>query len=187
MKLYHTSRMEIREPDVRHGRSNADFGPGFYLTPDQEFAFRWGTEGFVVNEYELDLTELEVRTFTRTEEWFAYIFHNRRGKDGLRADVVIGPIANDTIFDTLGMISSGFLSSADALKLLRIGPEYTQVALKTDRAASGLKWIRASALPPAGEAERKKEQDAYQKLFAEALEKIMESQEEDPCKASSTP
>jgi hypothetical protein len=34
MKLYHTGRTEIREPDIGHGRKNADSGPGFYLTPD---------------------------------------------------------------------------------------------------------------------------------------------------------
>ena len=43
MKLYHTGREEIREPDIRRGRRNADFGQGFYLTPDREFARRWGS------------------------------------------------------------------------------------------------------------------------------------------------
>ena len=31
----------IRDPDIALGRKNADFGPGFYLTPDIEFARRW--------------------------------------------------------------------------------------------------------------------------------------------------
>ena len=54
MKLYHTGREEIREPDIRRGRRNADFGQGFYLTPDREFARRWAGPDAVVNEYELD-------------------------------------------------------------------------------------------------------------------------------------
>ena len=29
MKLYHTSKTEIRNPDIHHGRKNADFGWGF--------------------------------------------------------------------------------------------------------------------------------------------------------------
>ena len=37
MILYHTSDREIRIPDIHHGRKNADFGWGFYLTPDKEF------------------------------------------------------------------------------------------------------------------------------------------------------
>ena len=41
MRLYHTGAVEIREPDILRGRKNADFGQGFYLTPDMEFARRW--------------------------------------------------------------------------------------------------------------------------------------------------
>ena len=52
MKLYHAGRDEIREPDIYRGRKNADFGQGFYLTPDREFAYRWAYEDYVVNEYD---------------------------------------------------------------------------------------------------------------------------------------
>ena len=38
MKLYHAGKEEIREPDIYLGRKNADFGQGFYLTHDREFA-----------------------------------------------------------------------------------------------------------------------------------------------------
>lgn len=46
----------------------------------------------------------------------------------------MGPIANDTIFDTLGIISSGYLKPDEALSILKIGPEYRQVAIKTEKA-----------------------------------------------------
>ena len=35
-------------------------------------------------------------------------------------------VANDTIFDTFGIISSGFLSPEETLRLLKVGPEYTE-------------------------------------------------------------
>ena len=38
MRLYHTSDRIIREPDLTMGRRNADFGNGFYLAADEEFA-----------------------------------------------------------------------------------------------------------------------------------------------------
>ncbi len=38
MILYHTGDREIVHPDIHHGRKNVDFGWGFYLTPDKEFA-----------------------------------------------------------------------------------------------------------------------------------------------------
>lgn len=32
IRLYHTSNIEVRIPDVRHSREHLDFGRGFYLT-----------------------------------------------------------------------------------------------------------------------------------------------------------
>ena len=173
MKLYHTSNTEIRDPDIYRGRKNADFGQGFYLTTDMEFAYRWAGKDAIVNEYELDEDGLLIYRFERDEDWFNYIFQNRRVRDGLSVDVVIGPIANDTIFETLGIISSGLLSSADAMKILMIGPEFTQVAIKTEKAASQLKWIRSEKITKLDEAYRRAEQEKYDAAFAEVLQEIV--------------
>ena len=174
MRLYHTGRQEIREPDIRRGRKNADFGQGFYLTPDMEFACRWAGADAVVNEYELDTDGLLIHRFRRSEDWFRYIFNNRRASDSLSADLVIGPIANDTIFETLGIIGSGYLKPPDAMKLLMIGPEYTQVAVKTDKAVRQLRWLRSEPLTGTDAALRKAEQAAYDAVFAKVLLEIME-------------
>ncbi|MBR0464424.1 MAG: DUF3990 domain-containing protein [Clostridia bacterium] len=160
LTLYHAGKQEIPRPDVHFGRKNADFGQGFYLTPDREFACRWAGEGAVLNEYELDETGLLIHTFQRDEAWFDYIFNNRRARDGLGADVVAGPVANDTIYDTFGILTSGFLSREEALRLLLIGPEYRQVALKTERAAERLKWVSARRMTRA-------EYERYHELLAE--------------------
>ncbi len=173
MKLYHTGKEEIREPDLRHGRKNADFGQGFYLTPDMDFAYRWAGPDAVVNEYELETEGLRIRRFQRDVEWFQYILQNRRAADSLSADVVAGPIANDTIFDTLGLISSGFLKTGDAMKLLMIGPEYIQVAVKTEKAAKQLRWIRSGRITGLNAETRRAEQEAYDAAFAEAMREIV--------------
>lgn len=73
MKLYHAGKEEIRKPDLYRGRKNADFGQGFYPTPDREFACRWAYKGYMVNEYELDLTGLNVISYSRERAWFDYI------------------------------------------------------------------------------------------------------------------
>ena len=44
MILYHTGFLALPNPDVHYGRKNADFGQGFYLTPEKEFALRWAKE-----------------------------------------------------------------------------------------------------------------------------------------------
>ena len=178
MILYHTGDREIRNPDIHYGRKNADFGWGFYLTPDRDFTCRWARDNAVLNAYELDETGLAVHSFTRSIAWFRYIFDNRRGKDNLAADVVIGPIANDTIFDTLGIMSSGYLKPEYALKLLMIGPEYTQVAVKTEKAAKQLRWIRSERIERMDAEQLKAEQDAYQEQFAMELEAILDAEAE---------
>ena len=174
MRLYHTGAEEIRVPDIHCGRVNSDFGQGFYLTPDREFTYRWAQRGTVINEYELEMEGLTVHSFTRTEDWFSYIFNNRRGRDGLVVDVVVGPIANDTIFETFGIITSGYLEPSEALRLLKIGPEYTQVAIKTKNAADHLRWIGSRVITDMEEhqATLQREIEEYQRKFAEVMEVI---------------
>lgn len=173
MILYHTSDREIVSPDIHHGRKNADFGWGFYLTPDRDFTYRWARKNAIVNIYELDETGLDIHRFSRDISWFQYIINNRKVRDTLAADVIIGPIANDTIFDTLGIMGSGFLNPDDALKLLMIGPEYTQIAIKTEKAAKQLCFIRSEMIEAMNSEQVREEQEIYQKMFAKELESIM--------------
>ena len=179
--LYHAGFKIIKEPDIHYGRKNADFGQGFYATEEEEFAYRWARERkgeqTIVNTYELDTTGLAVHRFNRDSEWFGYIYGNRnRKEDGLAADVIIGPIANDTIYNTFGVITSGFLKPEDAMKLLLIGPEYYQVAIKTEKAAAQLRWLSSKELSRNEIAKYREtvnaEEKEYQELFARELEKI---------------
>ena len=178
MKLYHTSSVVIRDPDIYLGRKNADFGQGFYLTPDLDFARRWAFADIrritnpETNVYELDESGLLLQRLERDEQWYRYIFQNRRSCDEWNADVVIGPIANDTIFDTLGIITSGFLDPSEALKLLMIGPEYVQVAVKTEKAVSQLRWTGSERVERFDEKQLKEEQREYQRQFAEAMSRM---------------
>ena len=41
MKLYHGSTVTVKNPSLRPGRVNTDFGKGFYTTIDYEQAARW--------------------------------------------------------------------------------------------------------------------------------------------------
>jgi len=176
VKLYHTSKVVIQEPDIYYGRKNADFGQGFYLSPNIDFVRKWAESDFYLNEYQLDLEGLDVINLKRDKKWFDYIFQNRRLKDSLDADIIIGPIANDTIFDTFGIITSGFLTSEQALSLLMIGPEYRQVVIKSEKAKLNLKWLKASKF---GDLSKDKEslrleEEKYQEEFAKAMEKFQD-------------
>jgi hypothetical protein len=151
--LYHAGYQQIPEPDIEKGRSNADFGRGFYLSDNGEFAGRWMREmpgkTAYVNSYELDLTGLTVKRLTVDREWLSYITANRRGLADLLADVdvITGPIANDTLYDTMGIFTSGVLSDEESLSLLSVGPSYTQVVIKSRKAAKALKFLGARIIP----------------------------------------
>lgn len=179
MLLYHAGHHRLPEPDIRIGRKNADFGQGFYLSPSDEFAGKWvreqKNERAWVNAYELDLSGLRVRRLRRDEDWFDYIFRNRSGLPDRYGedDVIIGPIANDTIYNTLGIFTSGLLPKEQALSLLQIGPAYEQIAIKTDRARAQLRWFSARELEEDEVAAMRalllREEAEYQQALAEAF------------------
>ena len=178
--LFHASYQVIENPDVHHGRKNADLGQGFYTTDDRVFANRWVRESpgkdIIINHYELDDSDLKVKKFERNKEWFDYIFANRRLKPDSyeEYDLIIGPIANDTIYDTFGIITSGYLTDEEAMKLLMVGPCSYQIVLKTQKAADNLKFIKSEILSQdkiiEGRREYEKENKAYQAEFAKVME-----------------
>ena len=179
LKLYHTSNIELKNPDVNYGRRNADFGGGFYLSDSREFAQKWsGDRKSIVNEYTLDLTGLRVKHFSLDEEWFEYILNNRAGyPDTLSGiDVVIGPVANDTLYDTYGIITSGLVSKEDSLKLLFVGKRYVQFNIKSEKAANNLKWENAIHLSEtdiqAAKSILKKEESEFRESFWKVLKEL---------------
>lgn len=182
MKLYHTGFDVLQKPDIHFGRKNADFGWGFYLSDNRDFSVRWAKQRKEkttrINEYMLDTEGLLVKHFKRDKEWFAYIFANRNNKaDALgQYDVIIGPIANDTLYDIWGITTAGVLSEEQALELLNIGPLYFQVVIKSEKAARKLHWLGAEALEPETIAAARKtvaaEETDYQEKVEEKLTKI---------------
>jgi hypothetical protein len=122
------------------------------MTDDISFAGCWVREkkgaDIVINSYELDETGLKIKRFDRDKEWFKYIFSNRRSRPDELAeyDLIIGPIANDTIYDTMGIMTSGYLTDEEALKLLSVGPCYRQFTIKTEKAVKQLRFVEAKKL-----------------------------------------
>ena len=181
--LYHVGFERIPNPDVRFGRKNADFGQGFYLSNDLAFSTRWARyrrgRTTWLNAYALNLEGLSVRRLNRDAEWVETILNNRSGaKDACAgADVVIGPIANDTLYDVWGLAVNPSLTPEQSLQLLCVGPWYVQYALKTDRAAANLTWVSSRPLSEAeieaGRALVAGEEAGFQTRFAERLSALL--------------
>ena len=72
MKLYHGSIVSVKNPNIRQGRPNTDYGKEFYTTVDFDQAARWarirrdraGSGNAVVSVYEVDDDLLQ-----KKEEW----------------------------------------------------------------------------------------------------------------------
>ena len=87
--------------------------------------------------------------------------------------------SNDTIYDIWGITTSGLLEPADALRILSVGPEYTQTVLKTEKAAARLRFVSARRIPEA-EISRsretvRREEDAYQAAVSEYIRDMTET------------
>lgn len=104
-----------------------------------------------------------------------YIFRNHQNKDDIFSgfDIIIGPIANDTIYDTWGIITSGLLDTDTAMKILLIGNTYNQIVIKTDKALNNLCFISSELLSNEEIEEYrktvKKEEELFQREFVRIL------------------
>ncbi len=114
MKLYHGSNIPIERIDLSKSKVGKDFGCGFYLSDDYDQALRQAKRRtLIANEGEPVVTTFEVadpanfptdikmKVFdSYSEEWANFILLNRRNVERKPVhpyDIVVGPIANDTI------------------------------------------------------------------------------------------
>ncbi len=156
MRLYHGSTVIVRKPSLRPGRSNADFGKGFYTTSNMEQAVRWAhikqerekTLRAVVSVFEFDETlldnpELNVRRFSGADEAWLYFVTDCRKSRKHDYDLVLGPVANDKVFTTVNLFESGVLSAEAAILQLKAYKTYDQVSFHTVRVISTLRFVES--------------------------------------------
>ncbi len=150
MILYHGSFVVVDKPDLTHSRPNVDFGKGFYTTPIYDQAEKWcgrfkrrGKEG-IISSYELDeaaYEELKVLRFDAySEEWLDFILNCRSGQDNTYYDLVIGGVANDKVFNTVELYFDGLIDKKEAINRLRYEKPNLQMAFRTEKALSYLKF-----------------------------------------------
>lgn len=156
MRLYHGSTVIVRKPSIRPGRSNADFGKGFYTTSNMEQAVRWAhikqereeavravVSVYEFNETLLDNPELNVRRFSGADEAWLYFVTDCRKSRKHDYDLVLGPVANDKVFTTVNLFESGVLSAEAAILQLKAYKTYDQVSFHTGRVIGTLKFVEA--------------------------------------------
>lgn len=156
-KLYHGSNVSIDQIDLSLSKRGKDFGQGFYLNanPDQAMAMAIRTTKFM-NEgqptlscFEFDEAKanelgLSIKVFTDySEEWAEFVVMNRKNDSDIPAhkfDIVIGPIADDTVGVQIRRFIMGYLSAASLVEELKFkGDHAVQYFFGTPRAIELLK------------------------------------------------
>ena len=146
MKVYHGSYIKIDKIDLSKSKPNKDFGKGFYVTKFRHHAEEWakiigeknGTEGFV-SEFEFsenDFTKsiCKIKRFDAyDEDWLDFVVANRdkNNETAHDYDIVIGPVADDKVQNTLRLYLKGKISKEKFLKMLTYHEETHQICFCT--------------------------------------------------------
>lgn len=155
MIVYHGSDIVVEKPILIKPKHTLDFGAGFYTTTNKKQAvsfahkvmLRNDSKTKAVSSYEIDLDKME-RTFgvlkfnAPDAEWLDFVFANRQGiYNGKQYDVVVGAVADDTIYRVFSLYEAGLLTKEETLERLKIRKLYDQVTFCTEKALSQLKYI----------------------------------------------
>lgn len=158
MILYHGSNTEIEDIQLEKCRPFKDFGKGFYATDLLEQAERMaqrtarlfgGTPCVSCFEFSLEkaiLQGLSIKVFERPdEEWAKFLMANRDVKVPQPAheyDIVVGPVANDTIARLIRLYSEEMITPEQLLKELTFAKTTSQYFFHTDKAIKMLWKIK---------------------------------------------
>ena len=150
MKVYHGSSLVVAKPDLSKSKVRIDFGSGFYVTTFREQAEKWSrrkalrkrTRAFV-SEFELNeslLPELKVKRFAEADiEWLDFVVSCRRGTDlGSNYDVIIGPVADDAVYEAVNMYLTGLWDANRTIEEVRYYKSNDQIVIKTADAVDKL-------------------------------------------------
>lgn len=153
MIVYHGSSEIVTLPDLEHGRKDIDFGLGFYLTKDKRMAEKWasGKDPSMNNVYELSLDGLNVVNLGLSRQWLEFVSYNRgyskdKQFDISGIDVIVGPVADDKMFETINAYLKGDLSTERTIQYLNIAGYSDQIVLKTDKAIQNLTYIKSKEI-----------------------------------------
>ncbi|WP_194191404.1 DUF3990 domain-containing protein [Clostridium chrysemydis] len=157
--IYHGSENIIKCPNHNGGRHFSDFGNGFYATTNIEMAKSWATRKrdrkAIINKYIFETEGLKSLTFDLDINWILFIAFNRgliendkvnnklkdKYHDLKNYDIIIGPTADDRMFDTLNMFFENTITLEHCLQSLNSMDLDIQYNLKSEKAIRAINFI----------------------------------------------
>ncbi|MBD5265372.1 MAG: DUF3990 domain-containing protein [Duncaniella sp.] len=159
IRLYHGSNVAIEQIDLSRSKRGKDFGQGFYLNANADQAMemaarttRFLNEGvptlscFEFDEDEATKNGINIKIFPDySEEWAEFVVMNRKNNSDIPVhpyDIVVGPIADDTVGVQIRRFIMGYLSASVLVEELRFkGDHAVQYFFGTPKAVNFLKRI----------------------------------------------
>lgn len=158
MKLFHGSTIIVEKPKLLETQRFLDFGKGFYTTTNQHQAERWAMikqnrlhakAKAIISIYQLSNTIFldklfSIKKFTKADkQWLDFVFQNRKGTAEHNFDIVIGPVANDTLYATLTLYEAGILTKTETIQRLKIHKLFDQISFHTSKALLHLEFLES--------------------------------------------
>jgi hypothetical protein len=156
MKIYHGSTEIIEHPLILDIQRFLDFGKGFYTTTSRKQAEKWAlikqkrlgipAKPYVtVYEIEDNLLEdnsLKVKRFNQADEdWLDFVVRNRRENFNHPYDIVMGAVANDTLYRTLTLFETGILTKLETISRLRAHILFDQISFHNQEILDKIKYV----------------------------------------------
>ena len=103
----------------------------------------------VISFYEINYEKIQkkfkILKFDQPDDlWLDFVYANRTMKyTGEFYDMVIGPVANDTVYRVLRLFENGDLDRETVIKRLKISKLFNQIAFCTEDAVAELKFLKS--------------------------------------------
>lgn len=165
IKLYHGSEKIVQKPLYNYGKSDNDYGRGFYCTKDVELAKEWACQkdkdGFV-NSYSLDASGLNILYLNSKKysvlHWLSILVHNREvddlenreaveflkknySIDTSKFDLIVDYRADDSYFTFARDFINDAITIQSLTKAMRLGKLGLQVMVKSEEAFNRLQFL----------------------------------------------
>lgn len=173
--MYHGSNTGVAKPIYGFGKDDRDYGSGFYTTIDKQQAINWaslyGGSHPKCNEYLLDTNGLKICDLDKygALAWIAEVLYHRvpeqfiNYEDAIREmfvkkyrvrgienfDVIYGYRADDSYFQIIVSFLSNQITVPEVVNYFMEGRLGKQVCIKSKKAFSAVKFVRAENVPVA--------------------------------------
>ncbi|MBS5936795.1 MAG: DUF3990 domain-containing protein [Clostridium sp.] len=144
--IYHASYTKIELPEISKIKYPKDFSFGFYCTLTKEeaeyLALKYTTP--TVNVYKIsNPSSLSIKVFEDYgDEWLDFVISCRNGNTH-KYDVVIGPIADDTIYDYIEAYSSNQMNKSYFYESMKSKYSVHQISFHTIKALCSICFIES--------------------------------------------